>query len=135
MRYRIAGRLRPVVACHCETCRRTSGHFVAATACVRADLSFEAEDTLSWWSATPGHRRGFCSRCGSSLFWEQEGAPGISVFAGTLDPPTGLMLGAHIFVAEKSDYYDVTDGLPKAEGRDAGLLAQIGAHKIRTVKE
>ena len=31
--YEVHGPLRPVVFCHCEMCRRTSGHFVAATAC------------------------------------------------------------------------------------------------------
>ena len=29
--YRVDGPLRPVVACHCGQCQRTSGHFVAAT--------------------------------------------------------------------------------------------------------
>ncbi len=36
VRYELQGRLRAVVACHCGQCRRTSGHYVAATA-VRHD--------------------------------------------------------------------------------------------------
>ena len=32
VRYRVAGPLRDVVACHCAQCRRSSGHFAAATA-------------------------------------------------------------------------------------------------------
>ena len=31
VRYRVAGRLLPVVACHCGQCRRTLGHFGAYT--------------------------------------------------------------------------------------------------------
>jgi hypothetical protein len=30
--------------------------------------------------------------------------------AGTLDPPTQLKLKQHIFVAHKSDYYEIMDG-------------------------
>lgn len=36
VRYEVRGPLRDVIACHCTQCRRTSGHFVAATACRRA---------------------------------------------------------------------------------------------------
>jgi len=35
VRYELRGPLRPVVACHCNMCRRTSGHFAAATAARR----------------------------------------------------------------------------------------------------
>ena len=31
VRYEVRGPLRPVIACHCTQCRRTSGPFVAAT--------------------------------------------------------------------------------------------------------
>lgn len=30
---------------------------------------------------------------------------------GAFDGPTGTMLGTHIFVADKGDYYEITDGL------------------------
>jgi hypothetical protein len=35
--------------------------------------------------------------------------------AGTLDPPTGLALEQHIFIADKSDYYVLNDDLPKLD--------------------
>ena len=38
VRYRVAGPLRDVVACHCGQCRRSSGHHAAATAARRGDL-------------------------------------------------------------------------------------------------
>ena len=40
VRYRVTGTLRKVVYCHCAQCRRTSGHFVAATACATDNLTF-----------------------------------------------------------------------------------------------
>lgn len=119
VRYRAEGPLRPVIACHCETCRRTSGHHVAATACALEALAVEGQ--VTWWTSTPGHRRGFCPACGSSLFWQREGAPGISIMAGSLDRPTGLALAGHIFIAEKGDYYGIDDGLPQVPGRSDAL--------------
>jgi hypothetical protein len=34
--------------------------------------------------------------------------------AGTVDPPTGLRIIQHIFTADKSDYYDINDGVPQS---------------------
>ena len=45
--------------------------------------------------------------------------------AGTLDAPTGLSLAGHIFVADKGDWYEIADGLPRAEGRDPRLTTRI----------
>ena len=48
VRYDVAGPVRKVVYCHCEQCRRTSGHYVAATACATGDLRLIADDGLRW---------------------------------------------------------------------------------------
>lgn len=113
VRYAVDGPMRDALACHCTTCRKQSGHFIAATAAARADLTIEGADRLTWFSATPGFRRGFCSICGSHLFWDRDGSPDMSIFAGSLDGPTGIRVSAHIFVAEKGDYYEIGDGAPQ----------------------
>ena len=112
VRYRVHGPLREVIACHCSQCRRGSGHFVAATNTPADKLEFLTDATLSWYDSSQQARRGFCSRCGGNLFWRQTGSPDISIMAGTLDPPTRLKLTRHIFVADKSDYYDLWDDVP-----------------------
>jgi hypothetical protein len=115
VRYAVDGLLRHVVACHCSQCRRWSGNFVAATRALSADLTLTETTTLAWHRSSDEAERGFCARCGSSLFWRRADGEGkwTSIMAGTLDPPTGLKLRRHIFVADKSDFYDVTDGLPQ----------------------
>ncbi|WP_324365362.1 hypothetical protein [Amaricoccus sp.] len=65
----------------------------------------------------------FRARCGSNLFWEQPGSGWISIFAGTLDLPTGLRLEGHIHVAGKGDHYEIADGLPQAEAGDPEMTA------------
>jgi hypothetical protein len=114
VRYEVRGPLRDIIACHCEQCRRTSGHFVAATACRRSVFSLPKSDTLKWFVAVPGFRRGFCSECGSSLFFEEVGGERVSIAAGTLDEPQGLKVAHHIFVAEAGYYYCLEPGVPKS---------------------
>lgn len=113
VRYEVRGPLRQVVACHCEQCRRTSGHFVAATAARHEHFGLVKPDGLSWYRSSAEARRGFCRNCGSSLFWEPDDRRHISIMAGTLDRPTGLAMAGHLFAAAADDYYRITDGLPQ----------------------
>jgi hypothetical protein len=115
VRYAVNGPLREVIACHCSQCRRWSGNYVAATRALTADLAFTTAGTLAWHPSSDAAERGFCSRCGSNLFWRRTGSERTwtSIMAGTLDPPTGLRLMRHIFVADKTDYYDIADGAPQ----------------------
>ena len=120
VRYRVTGPLRPVVYCHCGQCRRTSGHFVAATAVAKDALIIESDESLEWFASSEIASRGFCRRCGSSLFWRPNAKPYICIMAGTLDDSTGLEAVEHIFVSDKGDYYQLTDDLPKLPGGWAG---------------
>jgi hypothetical protein len=115
VRYSVDGALRDVIACHCSQCRRTSGHFLAATEAPKAALRLERADTLRWYRSSPSAERGFCSTCGGNLFWRADAGETVSITAGTLDTPTGLKLAEHIFVADKSDYYTLNDSLPKKQ--------------------
>ena len=116
VRYEVLGPLRDVIACHCVQCRRTSGHFVAATACRRHAFTLVKADTLKWYVAVPGFRRGFCVECGSSLFFEEEGGERVSIAAGSLDEPQGLKIVAHIFASEAGDYYPIDASVPGSAG-------------------
>ena len=106
IRYRVTGPLREVIFCHCSRCRRTHGHFAAYTACERGDLELVESRSLRWHELD-GSRRGFCSECGASVFWERGGRSTISIAAGTLDSPTHLRPGRHIFTEDASDYYEL----------------------------
>lgn len=110
--YEITGPLRPVVGCHCRQCQKTSGHYVAATQGRWDQLDVKREDGLAWFRSSETASRGFCKECGSSLFWRPHGNDTVSIMAGTLDLPTGLTMSCHIHSDAKSDYYQITDGLP-----------------------
>ena len=115
VRFTASGPLRGVVYCHCSQCRKQTGLYYAATNVADDDLAVEGSEKITWYSASPYARRGFCSVCGSALFWKHNQADDISVMAGAFEQPSGLKPEAHIFVADKGDYYDIADGLPRFE--------------------
>ena len=103
--FELHGALRPVMACHCTQCRKISGHFWAATELDRDGLRITRADGLEWYRSSDRARRGFCSTCGSSLLWQEDGDETIFVAAGAIDGETGLHLEKHIHEADKGDYY------------------------------
>ena len=106
------------LACHCSQCRRQSGHFAAAVLTTGADVSVTEDRGLKWYTSSAAARRGFCAECGASLFWQSSTDDSYAIFIGSLDAPTGLRLASHIFVDDKSDYYEIDDGLPQFAGYD-----------------
>lgn len=118
VQYRVTGPLRPVVACHCRQCRKTSGHHVAATGAARDAV--EIVGPVRWYASSATARRGFCATCGANLFWDGPGAH-LSIFAGTLDGDPGVRVAGHIFCADKGAYYEITDGLPQTPGDDPDM--------------
>ena len=106
--FEIQGSLRPVLACHCSQCRKTSGHFWAATEVQQDQIDIRDTGTLRWYRSSDFAQRGFCNRCGASLFWRRLGREEfLSIGAGCIDVPTGLVTQAHIFVGDASDYYEI----------------------------
>ena len=120
--YKIKGPLRPVIACHCVQCRKTSGHHVAATSVARNKIKITGE--VTWFQSSKTARRGFCGTCGSNLFWDGAGE-NMSIFAGTIDGETGLETVGHIYCANKGDYYEICDDLPQAAQDDEALTTMV----------
>jgi len=115
--YVVKGALRDVMGCHCTQCRKTSGHYLAATACDTDRLQITGE--VTWYQSSGKARRGFCGVCGSTLFWQPGDRQTTSIFAGTLDDPTGLKMTSQIHAHTKGDYYDLPD-VPVAEQTPIG---------------
>lgn len=116
--FKVEGKLSPPDACHCVQCRRWSGHVLVSTDVPRNLLTIHGADRLSWFRSSGIVRRGFCATCGSSLFFDpldHQKHDWIGIAMGAFDPPTGTRIALHIHVAEKGDYYDISDGLPQNE--------------------
>lgn len=100
-----------VMACHCKMCRRQTTHYLATVTVTKPEVTFDEQRGLAWYQSSPTARRGFCRDCGSVLFWQD--AKYIAVSAGALDDDFHLRLAAHIYVADKGAYYDISDDAPR----------------------
>ena len=101
-----------ITACHCSQCRKLSGHYAASFDADEAQVHFDARASLAEYATPAGAQRGFCTGCGSSLYFRaSDGA--FSVEAGAVDGPTGSRLAGHIHMADAGDYYVLDDGLPQ----------------------
>ena len=109
--YRVNGPLRQVVGCHCGQCRKQTGHYMAASGAKLKYFEMVEDRGLTWYRASEFARRGFCRVCGSTLFWQSDDDDEIAIAAGTLDGETSLTIAAHIFIADKGDYYQLDPDL------------------------
>ena len=118
--FAIQAPFRPIIMCHCRQCARWTGSILPATAVAleRFEL-LTGQNDLAWFRASNRAARGFCRACGSSLLWKPEDGSRISILVGALDPPTGLAIAAHVFVDDKSDYYEIA-GDAQRHARDDG---------------
>jgi hypothetical protein len=108
--FQLIGPLDPVLACHCTQCRKQTGNYWASTHTIDSDLVFVKQDTLAWFRSSDSAKRGFCSTCGSNLFWKKDGDSNTSVCVGAIDGPTELALAGHIYCANAGDYYVIAGG-------------------------
>jgi hypothetical protein len=123
VRYEVRGTLRDVVNCHCKMCQRLHGNFGAHSKAAKTAITVISGEDLSWYQTSDIARRGFCRICGSNLFWEPFDLGATGIVAGSLDDPSELKTIGHIFVAEKADFFEITDDLPQFEESSSGELA------------
>lgn len=102
--------------CHCSLCRRAHGAaFVtwvgfAAERCRIDDL----RSTLRWYESTPGAERGFCSHCGSTLFFRsQRWAGELHIVRANFHDDLDREPQAHVFYDTHVAWVTINDGLPK----------------------
>ncbi len=107
------GPLRAIAECHCGQCRRTSGHFWAATSVPEERFQAERAETLRWFRSSEIAERGFCNRCGASLLWHPFGEGTMHMAPGAFDDPVGLPTTQVLFPEDAPDYYSV-EGPPHA---------------------
>ena len=121
VQFEIYGDLRGVVNCHCSKCRKFHGNFGAYTRVKIENVRITKKESLKWFKSqtdeTVNVRRGFCTECGSSLFWHPKDQPDISIAAGSLESPTNLKTVGHIWCSQISDFYRINDDLPQFKKR------------------
>ena len=112
-----------VAHCHCSMCRRAHGAaFVTWVGMDATRVRIEDDaGALRWFSSSPGAERGFCSRCGSSLFFRSERWPGeLHIALANLKGDADRAPMAHVFWETHRGWaaVDPNDGLPRKSTAD-----------------
>ena len=113
VRFDANGDIKRVSACYCGQCRKQNGGGPFYGVELQGELNIENEKSLEWYASSEKAIRGFCGRCGSSLFWRSnDDASFFDVSLGALNDSRQLSLDAHIFVDSCPTYMSVPDTAP-----------------------
>ncbi len=90
-------------ACHCVMCQRWSGGPIFATSVAR--VTWHGEEHLTRYQSSDWAERGFCSICGSNLFYRVLKLKSHEMCIGAFDDKEGLIMASEIFIDRKPDGY------------------------------
>ena len=113
IQFRTKGYHRNVQNCHCVQCMKTHGNYAAYTNVEERNIKFLKKRTLKWFKSSKRAKRGFCNKCGASLFFKVIDSNLLHIAAGMFNGPTKLKTTMNIFVKGKSDYYKLDNRLMK----------------------
>jgi hypothetical protein len=110
-----------VAHCHCSMCRRAHGAgYVTWLGAEAAQAVIDDRAArLRWYASSAQGERGFCSHCGSTLFFRSSRWPGeLHVVVANLDGPPDRKPQVHVSWDDRVDWasIDPADGLPRKGG-------------------
>lgn len=73
--------------------------------------SVDLNGPIGWFNSSPGMRRGFCLRCGTTLFSERVSANTMGLTMGSLDEPDAFAPTEHIWTSSMQAWLRLDDGL------------------------
>lgn len=114
-------------ACHCDMCRRWGGIAFLGVQC-GPDVTFTGEENITRYPSSEWGERGFCSKCGTNLFYHFTPASNYSFPAGLFDDLGTMTLTEEIFIDEQPGYYAFAQQTDRktgaeiiAEAKEAGF--------------
>jgi len=110
-----------VAACHCSMCRKWSGGPMLAID--SGELrSISNESLVTRYQSSEWAERGFCTKCGTHLFYYLKPASQYHFPIGLLDIGSNYKLSHQIFIDEKPEYYSFSNETQNMTG------AEVFAH-------
>lgn len=108
--------------CHCSTCRQWTGGPLFAADCGTA-VEFKGEEKISIFSSSEWAERGFCSTCGTHLFYRLKENNRYFIPVGLLKDSEAFIFDHQVFIEEKPDLYSFANQTLNMTG--AELFAQF----------
>jgi len=116
---------RHVDACHCTMCRRWIGVAFVGVQC-GSEVEIGGDEHIVRYRSSDWAERGFCGRCGSSLFYRYLPLGTYGFTAGLFPDEALLPLAEEIFIDEKPAYYAFEAASEKLTGAEVKAKYGIG---------
>jgi hypothetical protein len=110
VRYRAEGELGLPHLCHCRMCQKAGGNYFLPFGGVKYEDFSLTRGEPAWFNSSETVRRGFCSKCGTPLFYDG-GSDHISITLGTLDQPENVKPELQTNLTRKMPWFSELDGL------------------------
>jgi hypothetical protein len=82
------------------------------------DVSYNGAENISLFSSSGWAERGFCSKCGSNLFYRLKESGQTLMAVGLLDDDSGLNFKRQVFIDEKPAYYSFAEKTEEMTGAE-----------------
>ena len=112
-----------IAVCHCGMCRRWSGGPLFAVEGSGGTVQFDGEDKITVYDSSDWAERGFCSRCGTHLFYRLKANQQYELPVGLFGDDAGWVFHQQIFIDEKPGFYDFANDTTRLTG--AEVFAQF----------
>jgi len=128
VRYRLASPPMFVHCCHCRDCQKQTGSAFVLNALIEADrlaqLAGNTEEIILPTDSGVGQKVYRCTSCKIAVWSVYGGVDRLRfVRIGTLDDPTALTPGVHIYTRSKLPWVKLPEGVPAFEAYyDSGKL-------------
>jgi hypothetical protein len=93
-----------VTACHCDMCRRWSAGPFMALNC--KSVTFESRENIGRIRSSDWAERGFCTKCGSNLFYHIVDSSDYQIAAGLFEDQSVLRMSLQVFTDRKPEFYE-----------------------------
>ena len=100
--------------CHCSMCRRWGGG--PALAASVGNVTFEGTEHITRYASSEWAERGFCSVCGSNLYYRLTAADHYIMQMGTFDDQSDFTVTGEIYIDEKPEGYALAGDHPRLTG-------------------
>jgi len=103
-------------ACHCNMCRKwSSGSPYLAIDCT--NVAFDGEQHITTYDSSEWAERGFCSKCGTNLFYKLKQTGQMIMSVGLFDKDD-FNFDHQIFIEEKPSYYSFSNDTKNMTGEE-----------------
>ena len=108
---------KSVGACHCNSCRKWGGSAYMEVDC-GSDVTFEGENHISLFDSSDWAERGFCTNCGTHLFYRLKSNQLHMIPVGLFQDDSEFKFTSQVFIDHKPSYYSFSNNTERLTGEE-----------------